>query len=58
MNENLYQIMLAMAKNNPKMKPIFDQIEKGVNPEQIFRQMCKERNIDADDFIKKLNNSR
>jgi hypothetical protein len=36
------------------MKPIFEQLQKGANPETLFREMCKQRNINPDEFIKDI----
>ena len=53
-NLNPYQMLLELAKNNPNMKPIFEQLQKGVNPESLFRELCKQRNINPDEFIKDI----
>jgi hypothetical protein len=54
MNFNPYQALLELSKNNPNMKPIFEQLQKGTSPESLFREMCKQRNINPDEFIKDL----
>lgn len=54
MNINPYALLLEMTKSNPNMKPIVDQLEKGVNPESLFRSLCKQRNINPDEFIQEL----
>lgn len=53
-NFNPYQMLIEMAKNNPNMKPILDQLQSGANPESLFRELCKQRNINADEFINDL----
>lgn len=55
-NLNPYAMMLELAKNNPNMKPIIDQIQNGANPEALFRELCKQRNINPDEFIKDIQN--
>lgn len=44
-----------MAQNNPNLKPILNMLEKGQNPKQIFYDMCKQRGINPDEFLKMLN---
>ena len=53
-NLNPYQMFLALAKNNPNMKPIIEQLQNGANPEELFRELCKQRNINPDEFIKDI----
>jgi hypothetical protein len=36
------------------MKPIIEQIQSGANPEALFRELCKQRNINPDEFIKDI----
>jgi hypothetical protein len=55
-NLNPYAMMLELAKNNPNMKPIIEQIQNGANPEVLFRELCKQRNINPDEFVKDIKN--
>ena len=50
------QAMLdQMIKNNPQLASTINVIKANGNYEQVFRNMCKERGINADDFINQLN---
>ena len=51
---NVYQMLIDMAKNNPNIQPILEQIQHGTSPESIFRNLCKQRNVDADAFISEI----
>ena len=46
-------LIQQVAKNNPQLSQVL-QLCNGRNPEQVFREMCKQRNINADEFIKML----
>lgn len=54
MNINPYALLIEMAKSNPNMKPIIEQLEKGVNPESLFRSLCEQKGVDPDEFIKEI----
>lgn len=49
----------AMLNNllaqNPQMAQTINLIRNNGNYEQIFRSMCQERGINADDFIRQMN---
>lgn len=51
---NPYSMLLEMAKNNPQMKPVIESLQKGESPEAVFRNLCKEKGVDPDDFIRKF----
>lgn len=53
---NPYSMLLEIAKSNPQMQPIVEQLQQGINPEQVFRALCKQRNINADEFVQNLQN--
>ena len=53
---NPLQAFLNMAGNNPQMQPIINQIRQGVNPEALFNELCKQRGVNPNEFIKKLTN--
>ena len=52
-SSNPQALIQQVAKNNPQLNQVL-QLCNGRNPEQVFREMCKQRNIDADEFIKML----
>lgn len=43
-----------MIMNNPQVKQL---MQSGMSYEQIFRQLCKQKGINADEYIKKLQQS-
>lgn len=53
-NMNPMQIINNMAMQNPQFKPFAQMLQNGANPEQVFRQMCQQRGIDANQFIQML----
>ncbi len=62
--KNMYQMIMGsrnpmmafqqLASNNPQLQPVLQMLQRGANPEQIFRQMCQQRNINADDMINQI----
>ena len=53
MLSNPQQYVQQAVQNNPQLQSIL-QASNG-NYEQAFRNMCKERGINADEFMKNLN---
>lgn len=51
---NPYKMLMEMAKSNPQMQPIIEQLQKGANPETLFRDLCKQKGINPDEFIKRF----
>ncbi len=51
---NSMQIFQKMAQNNPNMRPILNMINSGSNPQQIFYQLCNQRGINPEEFIKNI----
>ena len=51
---NPYQMFLNLAGNNPQMQPIIKAMQSGGNPQQIFNQMCRQRGINPNEFIKQI----
>ena len=44
-----------MAQQNPQLRQTINLIKQNGNYEQIFRDMCKQRGINADDFVRQIN---
>lgn len=51
---NPMQMLNQMASQNPNMKPIIDLIRSGRNPQDIFKDMCNQRGLNPDEFIKSI----
>ena len=54
-SNNPNQLIEQMIAKNPQLSPTLNLIRSNGNYEQIFRDMCRERGIDADDFIRQMN---
>ena len=48
-------LLNQMANQNPQLRQAINLIKQNGNYEQIFRNMCNERGINADDFVKQMN---
>lgn len=53
-SNNPMQVFEKLAYNNPNMKPILNMLRSGNNPEQVFNALCRQRNIDPQQFIKSI----
>ena len=53
-SSNPMQIFENMAKNNPNLKPVMDILNKRTNPQQLYYEMCKQRGIDPQQFLKSI----
>lgn len=51
---NPMQMFQQMASRNPNMKPILNMLNSGANPQQVFYQICQQRGINPDEFIKNI----
>ena len=51
---NIGQIFQQMAMNNPQMQPVLQMMSSGVTPRQIFYEICQQRGINPDEFIKNI----
>ena len=48
------QMFQQIAMKNPNMQPVLNMLNNGANPQQLFYQMCKQRGINPDEFIKNI----
>lgn len=51
-NGNPMQVFQQMAMRNPNMQPILNMLNNGANPKDLFYQMCKQKGVNPDEFIK------
>lgn len=51
---NPMQMFQNMAMQNPQMKPILNMLNGGANPKELFYQLCKQKGINPDEFIKNI----
>lgn len=55
---NPMALLNQMAQTNPQLAQVVNLIKNNNgNYEQTFRNMCKQRGINADEFIRNLNNN-
>lgn len=48
------QMFMRLAGNNPQMQPIIQAMQNGMNPQQIFNNMCQQRGINPQQFLKSI----
>lgn len=48
------QMLNNMAMQNPQFKPFVQMLNQGANPEMVFKEMCKQKGIDPNQFIQML----
>lgn len=53
-SQNPYDMFMRLAGNNPQMQPIVNAMRSGMKPEQIFNNMCQQRGINPQEFIKSI----
>lgn len=54
-SNNPNQLLDQLISRNPQMAQAVNLIKNNGNYEQIFRSMCQEKGINADEFIKQMN---
>lgn len=52
--KNPMQVFSSMAMNNPQLQPVLSALQGGANPQQIFNNLCRQRGIDPNAFIKQI----
>lgn len=53
-SNNPYAMFMQLAGNNPQMQPIINAMQQGNSPRAIFNNMCQQRGINPDEFIKNI----
>ena len=54
-SNNPNYLLNQMASQNPQLRQAINLIKSNGNYEQIFRDMCRQRGIDADEFVRQMN---
>lgn len=49
--KNPMALFQQMAMRNPQFQPVIKMMQQGMNPNQIFESVCKERGINPQEFI-------
>lgn len=53
-SSNPMQTFQQLAMNNPKLQPVLNMLKQGANPQQLFINMCQQRGINPQDFLRNL----
>jgi hypothetical protein len=53
-SKNPMQLFMNMASQNPNLQPIMNLIKSGKNPEMVFNQLCQQRGINPNEFLKNI----
>lgn len=54
-SSNPNELLNRMLAQNPQMAQAINLVRSNGNYEQVFRNMCQQRGINADEFIRSLN---
>lgn len=57
-SNNPMQVFQQMAMNNPRLQPVLNMLNQGANPQQLFVNMCQQRGIDPNAFIRNITGRR
>lgn len=49
--KNPMALFQQMAARNPQLQPVMNMLRQGMNPNQIFNQVCQQRGINPQEFI-------
>ena len=49
--KNPMALFQEMAIRNPQLQPVMNMLRQGMNPNQIFNQVCQQRGINPQDLI-------
>ncbi len=53
-SKNPMQLFMNMASKNPNMQPIINMIQNSGNPQMVFNQLCQQRGINPQEFLKSI----
>ena len=54
--QNPMQVFSNFANRNPQLQPILQMLNRGANPQQVFNDLCKQRGINPNEFLRLLTN--
>ena len=49
--KNPMALFQEMATRNPQLQPVMNMLRQGMNPNQIFNQVCQQIGINPQEFI-------
>lgn len=53
-SRNPIQLFEQMSNNNPQLQPIVSALKNGANPQSIFFDLCKQRGVDPNAFLRNI----
>lgn len=53
-SKNPMELFMKLAQKNPNMQQITNMLQMGQNPQLIFNQLCQQRGIDPQQFLKNI----
>ena len=53
-SNNPSQMFIDILGRNPQMQPVLNAMQSGVKPQDIYIEMCKQRGINPQDFLKSI----
>ena len=53
-SRNPQQMFMQLAQGNPQLQPIVNALRNGGNPQQIFYNLCNQRGINPQEFIRTM----
>lgn len=54
-SNNPMALFQQLAMRNPQMQPILNMLKQGVNPNQLFEQVCRQRGINPQELMNMFN---
>ena len=53
-SKNPMELFMKMAESNPNLQPAIAMIKAGQNPQLVFNQLCQQRGINPQEFLKNI----
>ena len=53
-SRNPMQMFMQMANGNPQLQQIANMLNSGMNPQQLFNNMCQQRGINPQQFLAQI----
>lgn len=52
--KNPMALFQQMAVRNPQLQPVMNMLRQGMNPNQIFNQVCQQRGINPEELMRMI----
>ena len=53
-SRNPMQLLEQMSANNPQLRQVVQTLKNGANPQSLFVELCKQRGVDPNAFLKSI----